>query len=245
MNLYPAIDILEGQAVRLRQGRREEATVYGSPLEMALRWRDAGARWLHIVDLDGAFSGEPRNAAAIDQICGRCEGIRVQVGGGVRSMEAVETVLDAGAARVILGTAAVRDPKLLSEALERFGEAVAVGLDARDGTVRLQGWTSDAGAPVGEVASGLERQGVKLVIYTDIARDGELGGVNVDATERLLEATGLEVIASGGVAGREDILRLQRLEHPRLEGAIIGKALYEGRIDLADALGIVEAGHAR
>ena len=242
MNLYPAIDILGGQAVRLRQGRPEDATVYGVPVEMASRWRDAGARWLHVVDLDGAFAGEPQNIDSIEKIRVRCPDVGIQVGGGIRDMAAVERLLDTGVDRVILGTVAVSDPDLLGDAVTRFGARIAVGIDARDGTVRLHGWTIDAALTALDLAAQLEGQGVELVIYTDISRDGELGGVNVEATGQMLDATGLRVIASGGVSGRSDIENLQELGHPRLEGAIIGKALYEGRIDLGEILSIAEAG---
>ena len=242
MNLYPAIDILGGQAVRLRQGRREEATVYGVPVDMASRWVKAGARWLHVVDLDGAFEGECRNIDAIRGIRTRCPDVQIQVGGGIRDMGAVERLLDTGIDRVILGTAAVKSPDLLSDAITRFGARIAVGIDARDGTVRLEGWTSNVSLTALELATQLETAGVELVIYTDISRDGELGGVNVEATKKMLDTTGLRVIASGGVSDRSDIEFLQEVGHPRLEGAIIGKALYEGRIDLEEVLNIVEAG---
>ena len=242
MNLYPAIDILGGQAVRLRQGRPEEATVYGVPVDMASRWREAGARWLHVVDLDGAFTGKPQNIDSITSIRMRCPDLQIQVGGGIRDMAAIERLLGTGVDRVILGTVAVSNPDLLGEALSLFGARIAVGIDARDGTVRLHGWTSDAALTALELAAQLEEQGVELVIYTDISRDGELGGINVEATQKMLDATGLRVIASGGVSGRPDIENLQDLGNPRLEGAIVGKALYEGRVDLREILDLVEAG---
>ena len=242
MNLYPAIDILGGQAVRLRQGRPEEATVYGVPVDMASRWREAGARWLHVVDLDGAFTGKPQNIDSIASIRMRCPDLQIQVGGGIRDMAAIERLLGTGVDRVILGTVAVSNPDLLGEALSLFGARIAVGIDARDGTVRLHGWTSDAALTALELAAQLEEQGVELVIYTDISRDGELGGINVEATQKMLDATGLRVIASGGVSGRPDIENLQDLGNPRLEGAIVGKALYEGRVDLREILDLVEAG---
>ena len=242
MNLYPAIDILGGQAVRLRQGRPEEATVYGVPVDMASRWREAGARWLHVVDLDGAFTGKPQNIDSIASIRMRCPDLQIQVGGGIRDMAAIERLLGTGVDRVILGTVAVSNPDLLGEALSLFGARIAVGIDARDGTVRLHGWTSDAAFTALELAAQLEEQGVELVIYTDISRDGELGGINVEATQKMLDATGLRVIASGGVSGRPDIENLQDLGNPRLEGAIVGKALYEGRVDLREILDLVEAG---
>ena len=157
-------------------------------------------------------------------------------------MAGVERILGTGVDRVILGTVAVSDPDLLGETITRYGGRIAVGIDARDGTVRLRGWTSDARLTALELAAKLEEQGVELVIYTDISRDGELGGVNVEATKKMLDATGLRIIASGGVSGCPDIENLQKLRHPRLEGAIVGKALYEGRVDLREILDLVEAG---
>ena len=244
MNLYPAIDILDGRAVRLRQGRRDDVTDYGSPLAMAQQWSVQGASWLHVVDLNGAFAGEPVNIEAIEQIRTACPGVRMQVGGGIRNLPAMQRLFSAGVDRVILGTAAVSDPELVDEAIAAFGERVAVGIDARDGTVRLNGWTRDAGLAAVDLAAQLERKGVRRVIYTDIARDGLLGGVNVDATERLIEATDLQVIASGGVSSRQDIERLVALAHERLDGAIIGKALYEGTVDLREALSVAGAPNA-
>ena len=236
MNLYPAIDIYKGNAVRLRQGRREEATVYGSPLDMARRWVSAGAQWLHIVDLDGAFEGCPRSTEAIRRIRSECEGVRIQTGGGIRNMDAVEELIRCGVDRVILGTAAVEDPEFLRQAVDRFGERIAAGIDARDQTVRLAGWTTSASITAIELASKLERAGISLVVYTDISRDGEMRGINVDANRKMLEATGLKVIASGGVSRMKDLTDLTELNHPRLDGAIIGKALYEEKIRLEEAL---------
>ena len=242
MNLYPAIDILQGNAVQLRQGRREEARVYGKPDDMAERWVRCGARWLHIVDLDGAFEGRPRNSEVIEHIRARCPGVRMQVGGGIRDMAAVERLIHAGADRVILGTAAVQDSGLLNQALDRFGERIVVGIDARDQVVRLDGWTRSASATAVEVARQMEKAGVRLIIYTDISRDGELRGINIDANRQMLEATEIRLIASGGVSGIEDLTKLQELAHPRLEGAVIGTALYEGELDLPEALAVSHAG---
>ncbi|HEX9659818.1 MAG TPA: geranylgeranylglyceryl/heptaprenylglyceryl phosphate synthase, partial [Rhodothermales bacterium] len=199
MNLYPAIDILGGRAVRLRQGRREDVTDYGTPVEMARRWQSAGARWLHIVDLDGAFEGRPVNTAAIASIRSECSGLQIEVGGGIRDMDAIRRLVEVGADRIILGTAAVEDPSLVDQAVGHFRDRIAVGIDARDGVVKLSGWTASAAITTLELARRLEDAGVGLVIHTDIARDGELGGVNVEGTRKLLEATGLDVIASGGV----------------------------------------------
>ena len=242
MNVYPAIDILDGRAVRLRQGRKEDATVYGTPVEMAARWSAAGAGWLHVVDLDGAFQGRPVNTGSIREIRAACPGIRIQVGGGVRDMDAVTRLVDISIDRVILGTAAVERPEFLARALERFADRLAVGIDARDQTVRLSGWTAGAGVAAVDLARRLEASGVRLIVYTDISRDGELAGVNVPATRTMLESTGLRVIASGGVAASADVVGLRDLGHPRLEGVIIGKALYEGRIDLEETLALTHAG---
>ena len=241
MNLYPAIDILGGRAVRLRQGRLEDATVYGTPLEMARRWVQCGARWLHIVDLDGAFEGRPVNTESIFRIRSECRDVKTQIGGGIRSLQAVDQLIEVGVDRVILGTAAVNDPEMLALAIERFGERIAVGVDARDGIVRLSGWTATTDLTALELASQLESAGVRLVIYTDISRDGELVGANIDSTRTMLESTGLRVIASGGVSTSDDILKLRELDHPRLEGVIIGKALYEGKIDLEETLALTHA----
>jgi phosphoribosylformimino-5-aminoimidazole carboxamide ribotide isomerase len=241
MNLYPAIDILGGRAVRLRQGRREDATVYGTPVEMARRWVQCGARWLHIVDLDGAFEGRPVNTRSITRIRSECRDVGIEIGGGIRDLQAVEQLIEVGVDRVILGTSAVNDPEMLALAIERFGERIAVGIDARDGIVRLSGWTATAGLTALELGSRLESVGVGLIIYTDISRDGELVGVNVDATRVMLESTALRVIASGGVSNSDDILKLRELENPRLEGVIIGKALYEGKIDLEETLALTHA----
>lgn len=242
MNLYPAIDILGGRAVRLRQGRREHATVYGTPREMACRWVKCGARWLHIVDLDGAFEGRLVNSESIAEIRSESLDVRIEIGGGIRDLQAIEQLIDSGVDRVILGTAAVKDPEMLAVAIERFGNRIAVGIDARDGVVRLSGWTATARLTSLELASQLEKAGVELIVYTDISRDGELSGVNVDEIRRMLDSTGLRVIASGGVSTSDDIMQLRELEHPRLEGVIIGKALYEGKIDLKETLAM---NHAR
>jgi phosphoribosylformimino-5-aminoimidazole carboxamide ribotide isomerase len=172
MNLYPAIDIFQGKAVQLRQGRREEATVYGDPVDMAERWVRCGARWLHIVDLDGAFEGRPRNSDMVECIRARCPGVRIQVGGGIRDMAAVARLIHVGVDRVILGTAAVQDSRLLAQALEQFGERIVVGIDALAEVVRLDGWTRGASATTVEFAQQMEKAGVGLIIYTDISRAG-------------------------------------------------------------------------
>jgi phosphoribosylformimino-5-aminoimidazole carboxamide ribotide isomerase len=242
MNLYPAIDIMDGRAVRLRQGRREDVTVYGTPLEMARRWAQAGARWLHVVDLDAAFEGRRSNSDAIRSIRSELPEVQIQTGGGIRDMATVVRLLSQGANRVVLGTAAVEDQSFLRDVIARFPDQVAVGIDARDGVVRVGGWTRSASLTALEFANQVESAGASLVVYTDISRDGEFSGVNVEATARMLEATGLRVIASGGVSSLEDIAGLCNMGNARLEGAIIGKALYEDRVDLRAAFEVASAG---
>jgi phosphoribosylformimino-5-aminoimidazole carboxamide ribotide isomerase len=242
VNLYPAIDILEGRAVRLCQGRRDAVTDYGTPLEMARRWSRIGAEWLHVVDLDGAFLGSRGNTTVFEAILGELPGVRIQTGGGIRDLVTVERLMDAGVSRIVLGTAAIEDPGLLSECLERFPGRVAVGIDARDGIVRVAGWTKESSYTALDLARRVESAGVDLIVYTDIARDGEFAGVNLEATRVMLESTGLRVIASGGVGSLADIRGLRELGHPRLDGAVIGKALYEGRIDLQEAFSVTRAG---
>jgi phosphoribosylformimino-5-aminoimidazole carboxamide ribotide isomerase len=239
MNIYPAIDILNGSAVRLRQGRKEDATVYGRPAEMAHRWSDAGAEWLHVVDLDGAFEGMPRNEQSIAEIVSTVPNLKVQVGGGMRSMAILDRVFKAGARRVVLGTSAVTDPDFAREALETWGDRIAIGIDARDGFAKISGWTEDSRIRAVDLAKRLEKDGAKLVIYTDISRDGVLVGPNIASLRQMLEGTGLKVIASGGVSKIDDVRALLEMKDPRLDGVIIGKALYEGLVDLQEALQVV------
>src|SRR5688572_1713092 len=236
MNIYPAVDILNGQAVRLRQGRKEDVTVYGRPLEMAQRWERAGAEWLHVVDLDGAFEGSPKNHQSIAEIAATIPQIKIQVGGGMRSMSALEQVFHAGVRRAVLGTSAVTDSKFVKEALKQWGDRIAIGIDARDGIAKVSGWTENSRIGAVELARRLEGEGAKRVIYTDIARDGVLVGPNIPALQQMIDGTGLEVIASGGVSIIDDVRALQELKQPRLDGVIIGKALYEGVVRLEDAL---------
>jgi phosphoribosylformimino-5-aminoimidazole carboxamide ribotide isomerase len=236
MSVYPAVDILNGQAVRLRQGRKEDVTVYGRPADMARRWADAGSEWLHVVDLDGAFEGMPRNHAAIAEIVAAAPQLKVQVGGGMRSLAILESVFRAGARRVVLGTSAVTDPSFTKEALKTWGERVAIGIDARDGVAKVSGWTEDSRVGAVELAQRLERDGAKLVIYTDISRDGVLVGPNLASLRQMLDGTSLNVIASGGVSKIDDVRALMEMKHPRLDGVIIGKALYEGLVNLEEAL---------
>lgn len=236
MKIYPAIDILGGKAVRLRQGRKTDATVYGHPLDMAKKWVGKGAEWLHVVDLDGAFDGEPKNLTVLREMAAAVPGAKIQVGGGIRSMTIVETLLKAGVQRVVLGTAAVQDQNFVKAALTERPENVAIGIDSREGNVQVAGWTQDSQLGAINLARRLEELGARLVIYTDISKDGVLEGPNIEATKEMLENTGLAVIASGGVSSLADVRRLAELDHPRLDGVIIGKALYEGRIEIEEAL---------
>ena len=236
MNIYPAVDILKGQAVRLRQGRKEDVTVYGRPVEMAERWARAGAQWLHVVDLDGAFEGKPLNHASIAEIAKAVPALKVQVGGGMRSMAALEDVFQAGVHRAVLGTSVVTDTEFVKEALGTWGERIAIGIDARDGVAKVSGWTQDSNIRAVELARRLENDGASLVIFTDISRDGVLVGPNLPSLQEMIDGTRLRVIASGGVSKIEDVRELSNMKHPRLDGVIIGKALYEGLVRLEDAL---------
>jgi phosphoribosylformimino-5-aminoimidazole carboxamide ribotide isomerase len=236
MKIYPAIDILDGKAVRLKRGHKADATVYGDPLEMATKWVSKGAEWLHVVDLDGAFLGKLKNADLLREMAAAVPLAKIQVGGGIRSMAVVESLLDAGIQRVVLGTAAVEDPVFVEQALKEQPHNIAIGIDALDGNARVSGWTEDSHIRAITLAKRLESLGARLIIYTDISRDGVLAGPNVQATKELLESTGLAVIASGGVSSIADLRQLAELDHRRLDGAIIGKALYEGLIGIEEAL---------
>jgi phosphoribosylformimino-5-aminoimidazole carboxamide ribotide isomerase len=236
MRIYPAIDILDGKAVRLKRGDKANATVYGDPLEMATKWVSKGAEWLHVVDLDGAFLGKLKNLDLLREMAAAVPLAKIQVGGGIRSMALVESLLDAGIQRVVLGTAAVEDPAFVKQALTDQPRSIAIGIDALEGNVRVSGWTEDSHVRAITLAKRLEELGARLVIYTDISRDGVLAGPNVEATKEMLESTGLTVISSGGVSSIADLRHLAGLDHPRLEGVIIGKALYEGLIGIEEAL---------
>ena len=236
MKIYPAIDILDGKAVRLRRGRRAEATVYGDPLEMATKWVSKGAEWLHVVDLDGAFLGQLKNLDLLREMAAAVPLAKIQVGGGIRSITVVESLLDAGIQRVVLGTAAVEDPAFVKQALKQQPHNIAVGIDALDGNVQVAGWTENSHIRAITLAKRLQELGARVVIYTDISRDGVLAGPNIEATKEMLESTDLSVIASGGVSSIADLRHLAELDHSRLDGVIIGKALYEGLIGIEEAL---------
>ena len=239
MILFPAIDLKEGLAVRLEQGDMARATVFHrDPAAQARAFEMQGFDYLHIVDLDGAFAGKPVNADAVDRIL-ETIGIPVQLGGGVRDMATVEAWLGKGVDRVIIGTAAVRDPQFVKEAAKKFPGRVAVGLDARDGKVALQGWAETSELSALDIARRFEDAGVSAIIYTDIARDGLLQGLNLDATIALAEAITIPVIASGGLGSIDDIKALLEPRAKKLEGAIAGRALYDGRLDPAAALKLI------
>jgi phosphoribosylformimino-5-aminoimidazole carboxamide ribotide isomerase len=237
--LFPAIDLKEGLCVRLQQGDMARATVFNrNPAEQAYAFETQGFRHLHIVDLDGAFAGKPMNSAAVERIL-KAVGLCVQLGGGIRNMATVEGWLEKGVNRVIIGTAAVRDPALVKEAARKFPKRVAVGLDARDGKVAVEGWAETSELTALDIARRFEDAGVAAIIYTDVARDGMLEGLNLDATIALAEAISIPVIASGGLASMDDVKALLEPRAQKLEGAIAGRALYDGRLDPAQALQLI------
>ena len=240
--LFPAIDLKDGLAVRLEQGDMARATVFHhDPAAQAQAFEAQGFEYLHIVDLDGAFAGKPVNAAAVERII-ETVAIPVQLGGGIRDMATIEGWLGQGVDRVIIGTAAVRDPELVRSAARKFPARVAVGLDARDGKVAVAGWAETSELAVLELARRFEDAGVAAIIYTDIARDGLLTGLNLDATIALAEAVSIPVIASGGLASLDDVRALLSPRAEKLAGAIAGRALYDGRLDAAAALALIRGG---
>ena len=238
MILYPAIDILDGRAVRLRRGDFDARTVYrDDPLDAARDWVEGGARWLHVVDLDGARAGHPVNLAALERIS-RDLGVPVQCGGGLRSLQDIDAALAAGAARAVVGTAAYRDPELLAAAVAAHGDALAVAVDVRAGRVSVAGWTEDAGEPPAETLARLGSLGVATFVYTDVERDGMLEGPDVGAVADLAAGAGARIVYSGGVGRLEDLQALAALP---LDGVIVGKALYEGRFTVAQAQAVLDA----
>jgi phosphoribosylformimino-5-aminoimidazole carboxamide ribotide isomerase len=243
--LFPAIDLKQGQCVRLKLGEMDSATVYNAdPAAQARAFEEQGFEWLHVVDLDGAFAGESRNGEAVEAILKATKN-PVQLGGGIRSMAHIEAWLEKGLARVILGTVAVRDPELVKEACRAFPGRIAVGIDARGGKVAVEGWAEASSLGAIELAKKFEGAGVAAIIYTDIDRDGVLAGINWDATIDLAEAVSIPVIASGGLASIADIVRMTMPDARRLEGAISGRALYDGRIDPEEALAILRDARER
>lgn len=237
MLIYPAIDLKDGQCVRLVQGRAEDKTVYGlDPAMMAKNFERQGAEYLHVVDLDGAFKGEPGNLEAVKAIA-RSINIPFQVGGGLRSHDNVRALLECGAARVIIGTRAVSSPDFIQSLIREFGpERIVVGIDARDGMVAIHGWVEVSELQAVDFGRRMKKLGIKTTVFTDVSRDGLLQGPNLDSIRSMALETGLEVIASGGVSSRENIRQLKTMESLGVKGAVIGKALYEGRISLTEAL---------
>jgi phosphoribosylformimino-5-aminoimidazole carboxamide ribotide isomerase len=242
LTLYPAIDLKDGQCVRLRRGDMEQATVYADdPGVQARVWQDAGFAWLHVVDLNGAFAGKPVNAAAVRSILGNVT-IPVQLGGGIRDLAGIEAWLEAGVHRVILGSAAAKNPSLVIEACGRFPGRIVVGIDARDGFVATEGWAEVSTMPATDLGLRFEDAGVSAIIYTDIGRDGMLSGLNLDQTVALSQRLTTAVIASGGVGSLGDLAALkQAAMGTRIEGVIVGRALYDGRVDPAAALTLFAA----
>lgn len=236
MNIFPAVDIQDGKCVRLRQGVEDAVTVFSEdPAAMALKWQDMGAKWLHVIDLDGAFSGVPRNMELIRNLCSRIS-IPVQLGGGIRSVEVAASYLEAGVTRLIIGTVALEEPALFAELCAAFPGQVGVSLDARDGRLKTKGWVEDAGKTVADVVPELEAAGASFFIYTDISRDGMQSGVNVPALEALLALTDRPVLIAGGIATLDDIRAVYPLARKGLAGVITGKAIYTGSLNLKEAL---------
>ena len=244
MILFPAIDLKEGLAVRLQQGDMARATVFHKdPAQQAHTFETQGFKHLHVVDLDGAFAGKPMNGAAVERIL-KTVSMCVQLGGGIRDMATVDAWLDKGINRVIIGTAAVRNPALVKDAAKKYPGKIAVGLDARDGKVAVQGWAEISELSALDIARRFEDAGVAAIVYTDVTRDGMLKGLNLDATIALADAVSIPVIASGGLASIEDIKALLAPRARKLEGAIAGRALYDGRLDAAEALKLIRDARA-
>jgi phosphoribosylformimino-5-aminoimidazole carboxamide ribotide isomerase len=242
--LFPAIDLKNGEAVRLQQGDMARATVFNrDPAGQALAFARQGFEYLHIVDLDGAFAGKPMNAQAVERILAAVK-IPAQLGGGIRDRATIEGWLGKGVARVIIGTAAVRDPALVKAAARAFPGRVAVGLDARDGKVAVEGWAATSELAALELGRRFEDAGVAAIVYTDVARDGMLGGLNLDATIALAEQVSIPLIASGGLASLDDVRALLEPRAQKLQGAIAGRALYDGRLDAAAALALLRGARA-
>ena len=236
MQIIPAIDLKEGKCVRLRQGKMDDSTVFSeSPVEVASQWVEQGAKRIHLVDLDGAFAGEPVNAHIVHAIAEKHPDIILQIGGGVRNRETIATYIDAGVQFVIIGTRAVNEPAFVGSVAAEFKDNIIVGLDAKDGMVATDGWAKVSDVNVIDLAKQFQGDGVQSIIYTDIARDGMMQGVNIEATQRLAEAIDIPVIASGGVTNMTDIEQLLTIEHSGVEGVITGRAIYEGTLNFADA----------
>jgi phosphoribosylformimino-5-aminoimidazole carboxamide ribotide isomerase len=241
MTIYPAIDIKSGRCVRLTQGRADQETVYSeNPAEVAAEFKQAGSAWVHVVDLDGAFAGEPANLDKVAAIV--AVGMKVQLGGGLRTRASVERALGAGVSRVVIGTRAAESEAFVAELVAAFGDRIAVGIDAKNGQVAVKGWVDTTGTSALGLAQRMDKLGVKTLIHTDVGTDGMLTGPNMAAQEAMASAVSANVIASGGVSRREDVIRLAELQkrRPNLEGVIVGKALYERRVELPDLLALVK-----
>ena len=235
MLLIPAIDIKEGKCVRLRQGLMEDSTVFSdSPLAMADKWVALGAKRIHLVDLDGAFAGKPANADVINAIAEKYPNVPIQIGGGIRDEKTIQAYLDAGVEYVIIGTRAANEPEFINEIAAEFGENLIIGLDAKDGIVAVDGWAKLTEHNVIDLAKRFENDGVQAIIYTDIARDGMMQGVNLEATQKLAESVNIPIIASGGVTNMTDLTELQKIEASGVSGVITGRAIYEGTLDFAE-----------
>ena len=242
MDLIPAIDLKEGKCVRLRQGRMDDTTVFSDdPVAMAARWVEAGTHRLHIVDLDGAFAGSPKNHQVIQAIAQNYPELDIQVGGGIRNADTVESYLDDGVRFTIIGTRAVSEPHFVNDLCLSFPGHIIVGLDAKDGKVAIDGWSKLSHHDVIDMAQHFEDDGVAASVYTDISKDGMMKGVNVDSTVKLAQSVRVPVIASGGVTNLDDIKALLKVEDEGINGVIIGRALYEGTIDLKEAQQLVDA----
>lgn len=241
MILIPAIDIKQGQCVRLRQGNMEDSTVFSDdPVAMAGKWADLGCSRLHLVDLDGAFEGQPVNADVIEEISASLPDLPIQIGGGIRNIETVESYLEAGVSYVIIGTMAVKRPEFITQLCAEFPGCVIVGIDAREGMVAVHGWAEGTDHTAAELALRFEDQGVSAIVYTDISRDGMMQGVNVEATRELAESISVPVIASGGVTDMDDIIKLNEVKSSGIEGVVIGRALYERTISLPEAQSYID-----
>jgi len=238
MLIYPAVDIRSGRCVRLFQGQADRETVYAEdPVKMARRWAGLGASWLHVIDLDGAFAGEPVNHHLIGRIADET-GLKIQAGGGVRKLETIETLLAGGISRVIVGSRAVADPDFARAAVREYGRRVIPSIDSRGGTVLIQGWVEQAETKAVALGKDFRKMGFRAAICTDVSSDGTLSGPDLTGLEDFLDATGLKVIAAGGIATLDDLRRLQKLEAKGLGGAITGKGLYDGTLDLGEALSL-------
>lgn len=235
MLLIPAIDIKEGKCVRLRQGLMEDSTVFSdSPLAMADKWVALGAKRIHLVDLDGAFAGKPANADVINAIAEKHPNVPIQIGGGIRDEKTIRAYIDAGVQYVIIGTRAANEPEFIGEIAQEFGKNLIIGLDAKNGMVAVDGWAKLTDHHVVDLAKRFEGDGVQAIIYTDIARDGMMQGVNINATKHLAESVSIPIIASGGVTNMSDLIELQKIEASGISGIITGRAIYEGTLDFAE-----------